>query len=94
MTAGTSSTTFSPNAYCTRAHIVTFLWRAMGQPQPTTTQCPFKDVSANQYYYKAVLWAVEEGITSGTTGTTFSPDAPCTRGQIVSFLHRTMTSVQ
>ena len=88
ITTGTSATTFSPNASCTRAQIVTFLWRASGSPEPKTASNPFTDVAANAYYCKAVLWAVENGITTGTSATTFSPDAPCTRGQSVTFLYR------
>ena len=88
ITNGTSTTTFSPDANCTRAQIVTFLWRAAGQPEPKTTARPFNDVSPGMYYEKAVLWAVEEGITNGTSTTTFSPDDNCTRAQIVTFLYR------
>ena len=88
ITTGTSATTFSPNASCTRAQIVTFLWRASGSPEPKTDSNPFTDVAANAYYCKAVLWAVENGITTGTSATTFSPDAPCTRAQGVTFLWR------
>ena len=87
ITAGTSATTFSPNAGCTRAQVVTFLWRTEGQPKPNSSSNPFKDVKGG-YYYDAVLWAVEKGITAGTSATTFSPDATCTRGQIVTFLYR------
>ena len=88
ITSGTSATTFSPNASCTRAQAMTFLWRAAGSPEPESTRNPFTDVKAGSYYYDAVLWAVEQGITSGTTATTFSPNATCTRGQIVTFLYR------
>ena len=88
ITTGTSATTFSPNASCTRAQIVTFLWRASGSPEPKTASNPFTDVAANAYYCKAVMWAVENGITTGTSATTFSPDAPCTRAQGVTFLWR------
>ena len=88
ITTGTSATTFSPNASCTRAQIVTFLWRASGSPEAKTASNPFTDVAANAYYCKAVLWAVENGITTGTSATTFSPDAPCTRAQGVTFLWR------
>lgn len=87
ITGGTSATTFSPNNVCTRAQAVTFLWRADGSPKPESSRNPFTDVKAGSYYYDAVLWAVEQGITSGTTPTTFSPDATCTRGQIVTFLY-------
>lgn len=88
ITTGTSANTFSPNASCTRAQVVTFLWRLFGCPTPTSGSNPFKDIDSSAYYYNAVLWAVEEGITDGTSLTTFSPDATCTRGQIVTFLYR------
>ena len=88
ITTGTSDTTFSPNASCTRGQIVTFLWRAYGSPAPTLTTNPFRDVKAGAYYYEAVLWAVEKGITTGTSATTFSPNGACTRKQIVTFLWR------
>ena len=88
VTSGTSATTFSPNNACTRAQIVTFLWRAAGSPEPEATVNPFTDVSTSAYYYDAVLWAVERGITNGTSATTFSPDATVTRGQTVTFLWR------
>ena len=88
VTNGTTATTFSPNAACTRGQTVTFLWRAAGSPTPKTTVNPFTDVAADAYYAKAVLWAVENGITNGTTATTFGPDAPCTRAQAVTFLFR------
>ena len=88
ITTGTSDTTFSPNAACTRAQAVTFLWRAAGSPTPKEGVNPFVDVRTGDYYYDAVLWAVEQGITVGTSETTFSPDAVCTRAQIVTFLWR------
>ena len=88
ITNGTSATTFSPDKTCTRAQVVTFLWRAMGEPEPTQTANPFTDVRSDQYYYKAVLWAVEKNITNGTSATTFSPDKGCTRAQVVTFLWR------
>ena len=88
ITGGTSATTFSPAVTCTRAQTVTFLWRAAGSPEPTTTVCPFTDVSPDKYYYDAVLWAVENGITAGTSATTFEPDATVTRAQNVTFLWR------
>ena len=91
-TGGTSATTFSPDASCTRAQAVTFLWRAAGSPAPSSTEMPFADVPADAYYRNAVLWAVENGITGGTSATTFSPDAPCSRGQIVAFLWRSKQS--
>ena len=74
VTKGTTETTFSPNASCTRAQAVTFLWRAAGSPEPASTRNPFTDVKSDAYYYKAVLWALEKGITVGTTATTFSPN--------------------
>ncbi|MCR5040973.1 MAG: S-layer homology domain-containing protein [Clostridia bacterium] len=88
ITNGTSKTTFSPGATCTRGQVVTFLWRAAGCPEPTTTKNPFRDVPKNAYYYNAVLWAVEQGITNGTSKTTFSPESPCTRAHVVTFLYR------
>ena len=88
ITNGTSNNKFSPDTTCTRGQVVTFLWRAMGEPEPKTTINPFTDVKAGTYYYKAVLWANEKNITNGTGSTTFSPDAPCTRGQVVTFLWR------
>ena len=88
ITSGTSATTFSPDASCTRAQMVTFLWRAAGSPKVENGKNPFADVKADAYYYDAVLWAVEKGVTSGTSATTFSPDATVTRGQTVTFLHR------
>ena len=92
VTNGITDTIFDPNATCTRAQAVTFLWRAMGSPEPTTTSCPFTDVSKDAYYYKAVLWAVEKGITAGTGAATFSPDDTCTRAQIVTFQYRAALS--
>ncbi len=88
ITSGTSKTTFSPNDPCTRGQIATFLWRAKGKPTPTSTNMPFNDVAKKDFYYKAVLWAVENKITSGTSKTTFEPNVSCTRGQIVTFLYR------
>ena len=88
ITTGTSTTKFSPNAGCTRAQVVTFLWRAAGKPAPTETTNPFKDVAKGQYYYDAVLWAVEKEITNGTSKDTFDPEKTCTRAQIVTFLWR------
>lgn len=86
ITSGRTETTFAPTETCTRAQVMTFLWAAAGRPEPTSTENPFTDVSESAYYYKAVLWAVEKGITSGTTATTFSPNAFCTRNQVVTFL--------
>ena len=88
ITTGTSEKLFSPDAGCTRAQAVTFLWRAAGEPNPKSAENPFEDVKEGAYYYKAVLWAVENGITSGTTPTTFRPDQTGTRAQIVTFLWR------
>ena len=88
ITYGTSDTTFSPNAQCTRAQMVAFLWRYAGSPQPTATHTDFQDISPKDYYYRAVLWAVEQGITYGTSDTTFDPQGTCTRAQTVSFLYR------
>lgn len=88
ITSGTSATTFNPDGSCTRAQAVTFLWRAAGSPEPKSATMPFTDVPAGSYFEKAVLWAVENGITKGTSDTTFSPDASCTRAQIVTFLWR------
>lgn len=86
--AGTSADRFSPDEACTRAQAVTFLWRAFGCPAPKSTSSRFADVRPGDYYHDAVLWATERGITNGTGDTTFSPDAPCTRAQIVTFLWR------
>ncbi|MBR5309194.1 MAG: S-layer homology domain-containing protein [Clostridia bacterium] len=88
ITGGTSATTFSPDTACTRGQVVTFLWRTAGQPEAKSDKCDFTDVGSDSYYYKAVLWAVEQGITGGTSADTFSPDSPCTRGQVVTFLYR------
>ena len=92
ITSGTDATHFSPDATCTRAQAVTFLWCAAGSPAPKSSTMPFTDVTADAYYHNAVLWAVENGITSGTSATTFSPDATCTRAQIVTFLWRAQES--
>ena len=86
ITSGVDENHFAPDAPCTRAQIVTFLWRAAGSPEPASMHSPFVDVAADSYYYKAVLWAVENGITSGNDATHFAPDAPCNRGQVVTFL--------
>ena len=88
ITSGLKPNQFAPEESCTRGQVVTFLWRAHGCPEPTTTTHNFTDLKANEYYYKAVLWAVEKGITSGMTKTTFAPDVTVTRGQFVTFLHR------
>ena len=89
ITGGTGDGTFNPNGSCTRAHIVTFLWRAAGSPAPKST-VSFADVPADSYYAKAVAWAVENGITLGTGDGTFSPNATCTRAQSVTFLYRAL----
>lgn len=88
ITNGQTTTLFGAEASCTRAQIVTFLWRAAGSPVPQTTKNPFTDLSEDAYYYQAVLWAMEQEITVGTTETTFDPDQTCTRGEAVTFLHR------
>lgn len=85
---GTTATTFGPEATCTRGQVVTFLWRAKGCPEPTSTVNPFTDVKETDYFYKAVLWAVENGITNGTSATTFGPKDTCTSGHVVTFLWR------
>ena len=90
ITNGTSATTFGPEEPCTRAQVVTFLWRTMGKPEPVSDRNPFRDVAQNAYYYKAVMWAVEQGVTNGTSAAAFSPDQVCTRGQIVTFLFRAL----
>ena len=92
ITQGTDDTHFSPDGICTRAQAVTFLWRAAGSPKPETRTMPFTDIPAGSYYYDAVLWAVENGITKGTSDTTFSPNMTCTRAQIVAFLWRSEKS--
>jgi len=92
ITSGTTATTFDPNGICTRAQAVTFLWRANGEPEPTSTSCSFTDVDTDAYYYKAVLWATEKGIVKGTSTTTFSPNDNCTRAQIVTLQYRTAGS--
>ena len=92
VTNGKDATHFEPNGICTRAQAVTFLWRNAGQPEPKTTAMPFNDVKIGSYYEKAVRWAVEEGITKGTSTTSFSPGANCTRAQIVTFLWRSKGS--
>ena len=92
ITSGTDATHFSPDGVCTRAQAVTFLWRAAGGPAPSATAMPFTDVAADSYYYNAVLWAMENGITVGTSSTTFSPDLNCSRAQIMTFLWRSEKS--
>ena len=92
ITKGTDDTHFYPDGICTRAQAVTFLWRAAGSPEPETRTMPFTDVPVGSYYYDAVLWAVENGITKGTSDTTFSPNMTCSRAQIVTFLWRSEKS--
>ena len=90
ITSGTSRTAFSPNAGCTRGQVVTFLWRAVGCPEPRGSADRFQDVKQDAYYYKAVAWAVENGITNGVSAARFGPDSTCTRAQIVTFLYRAL----
>ncbi|MBR5294742.1 MAG: discoidin domain-containing protein, partial [Oscillospiraceae bacterium] len=90
ITAGTTPTTFDPNGNCMRAVVVTFLWRAAGEPKATNAVNPFTDVHEGDYFYDAVLWAVENKITAGLTPTTFGPTALCNRAQVVTFLYRAM----
>ena len=92
VTSGVSATSFAPNASCTRGQMVTFLWRAAGSPEPKSTTTAFTDVKSGAYYEKAVAWAVENNVTTGTSATTFSPDATVTRGQSVTFLWRANAS--
>ena len=92
ITKGTDDTHFSPDGICTRAQAVTFLWRTAGSPKPEIRTMPFTDVPVGSYYYDAVLWAVGNGITKGTSDTTFSPNMTCTRAQIVAFLWRSEKS--
>ena len=88
ITSGAGDGKFAPYGICTRAQMVTFLWRAAGKPEPVSAVNPFADVAESAYYYKAVLWAVEKGITKGTSAATFSPDDTCTRAQAMTFLYR------
>ena len=92
ITKGTSDSTFTPDGVCTRAQAVTFLWRAAGSPAAKASALPFADVKAGSYYDDAVRWAVENGVTVGTSATTFSPNATCSRAQIVTFLWRAQKS--
>ena len=87
ITSGISPTQFGPNNPCTRAQVVTFLWAAEGKPAPSSYTNPFTDVPSDAWYVKPVLWAVEQGITGGTSPNTVSPDNECTRAQIVTFLY-------
>ncbi len=88
VTSGTGKNTFSPNASCTRGQIVTFLWNSAGKPEPSSTENPFVDVKESDYYYKAMLWAAEQKITSGTDATHFSPSKTCTRADAMTFIWR------
>jgi len=92
ITKGKYYNAFAPEATCSRAEAVTFLWRANGKPEPKSYKHDFRDIESGAYYYKAVLWATENGITDGTSKKTFSPEAKCTRGQIVTFLYRALNS--
>ena len=92
ITNGMDATHFGPTAACNRAQVVTFLWRASGSPEPTTGSNPFTDVNVGDFYYKAVLWAVEKGITNGIDATHFGPNTTCNRGQVVTFLYRAQGS--
>lgn len=91
VTAGTSETTFSPDESCTRAQVVQFLWNRAGNPEPKNVKTAFMDVPEDAWYAKAVAWAAENGITSGTSETTFSPDDNCTRAQIVTLIYHNET---
>ena len=91
VTSGKDDTHFAPNETCTRGQVVTFIWNAMGKPEPTITDCPFVDTKPGKYYYNAMLWALENGVTSGTDATHFSPNQTCTRGQVVTFLYNTLS---
>ena len=90
VTTGISATMFGPNANCVRGQVVTFLWRAEGCPEPVTTENPFKDVSEEDFFYKAVLWAVENNITTGVSADEFAPYQACNRAHIITFLYRTL----
>ncbi len=88
ITNGVSATKFGSYDVCNRAAVVTFLWRAMGSPEPETNENPFVDVKTTDFFYKPVLWAVENGITNGLDATHFGPGSPCNRAQVVTFLYR------
>jgi len=92
ITKGVDATHFGPEQACSRAQVVAFLWRAAGFPEPVSAANPFSDVKESDFFYKAVLWAVEQGITSGVSADRFDPNAPCTRAQVVTFLWRAMGS--
>ncbi len=91
VTSGKDETHFAPNESCTRGQVVTFIWNAMGKPEPTGTDCPFVDVTPGKYYYNAMLWALENGITAGLDETHFGPNQTCTRGQVVTFLYNALS---
>jgi hypothetical protein len=91
ITKGQDKTHFAPSSVCTREQVVTFLWRSYGCPEPETTTNPFKDVKSTSYSYQAILWAVENQITNGTSKTKFSPTKECNRAEIVTFLYRAET---
>ena len=90
VTTGKTDSTFDPDGLCTRGQVVTFLWRAAGEPEPSSSENPFTDVSESDYYYKAVLWAVEKGVTNGTDAAHFSPAQTCSSAHIITFLYRAM----
>ena len=90
ITTGATDTTFNPDGQCQRAVVVTFLWRAAGKPEPASNENPFKDVAETDFFYKAVLWAVEKGITNGMDDSHFGPYEKCNRAQVVTFLYRAM----
>ena len=90
VTSGVDAAHFKPGNTCTRGQIATFLWRAAGSPKITGATNPFKDVKSTDYFYDAVLWAVGAGVTNGTSATAFSPSKTCTRGQVVTFLFRSV----
>ena len=88
ITNGVTRTTFEPSSTCTRGQVCTFLWRAADRPEPKTQKCPFTDVSRDSAFYKAILWAYENGITNGTSKDKFSPSGACTRAHVLTFLWR------
>ena len=88
ITKGISDDQFAPNKQCSRAEVVTFLWRAVGSPEADNQTHPFTDVTAGSFYYQAMLWAVENKVTEGVSATTFAPKGICNRGQTVTFLYR------
>ena len=88
LTTRAAEDTFDPNGKCLQAAVVTFLWRSAGCPEPESAYNPFVDVKPSDFFYKAVLWAVENGITNGLTSTEFGPNSPCNRAQVVTFLYR------